>query len=64
MLLAVLTILFIVSVIVIYSSIKGAIEVDEKLRPVKSANPGKKGSTKGLGKSMIFKDYSTSRSVA
>lgn len=64
MLLAVLTIFFIVSAIVIYTSIKGAIEVDEKFRPVPGVKTGKQGSAKGLGKSMIFKDYSTSRSVA
>ncbi|CAN5401943.1 hypothetical protein BH10BAC2_BH10BAC2_45970 [soil metagenome] len=64
MLLAVLTTFFIGSAIVIVSSFKGAIEVDENLKPVSTVDPVTQHSGAGLGKSMIFKDFSTSRSVA
>lgn len=64
MLLAVLTTFFIGSAIVIVSSFKGAIEVDENLKPVSMSKPETQHSGKGRGKSMIFKNYAASRSVA
>lgn len=64
MLLAVLTTFVIGSAIVIVSAFKGAIEVDENLKPVSTVDPETQHSGKGVGKSMIFKNYTTSRSVA
>ena len=65
MLLAVLTTFFLVSGIVIFSSIKGAIAVDENLRPVKKEIAKQTQTSKrGRSRSMVFLDFSRSRNIA
>ena len=65
MLLAVLTTFFLVSGTVIFSSVKGAIAVDENLRPLKRKTATKmEASKKGRSRSMVFPDFSKSRNIA
>lgn len=65
MILAVLTISLIVSGIVIYSSIKGAIAVDENFNLVKeNIEIEKLEKPKSRSRTMIFLDFSRSRNIA
>jgi len=65
MILAVLTIFFMLSGIVIYSSIKGAIAVDEHLNPVKETIDTEQTKKPGTrSRSMVFLDFSRSRNIA
>ena len=65
MILAVLTISLVVSGIVIYSSIKGAIALDESFNPVKENTETEHlEKPKSRSRTMIFLDFSRSRNIA
>lgn len=65
MILAVLTLFILVSGIVIYVCIKGAVEVDENCKPVTNTINIKKARKRtGKTKSMVFHNFSSSRSIA
>lgn len=65
MIMAVLTVFFVLSAIIILSAIKGAIAVDEKLQPIKEEKKEEKKEQVPAGsRSMTFLDFSKSRSIA
>ena len=65
MIMAVLTIFIVASALIMYSCITGAVTVDDNLMPATQVEETpKKQKPKAITRSMIFLDFSRSRSIA